>query len=140
MRLEVSIESLCLPFGRFDSTCMAMKKLRPWVQQIVVSLCVSGAPLAVAASQPNAVVAWGYNADGETNVPPALANVAAIAGGDVHSLVLQSNGTVVAWGYNGSGQTTVPDGLTNVAAIAGGGYHSLALQSNGTVVAWGYNA
>jgi hypothetical protein len=84
-------------------------------------------------------VAWGNNADGETNVPPALANVAAIAGGGYHSLALQSNGTVVAWGQNGSGQTTVPAGLTNVAAIAGGGYHSLALQSNGTVVAWGYN-
>ncbi len=116
-----------------------MKKLRPWIQQIVLSLCVSGASLADAASQPNAVVAWGYNADGETNVPPALANVAAIAGGGYHSLVLQSNGTVVAWGQNGYGQTTVPAGLTNVAAIAGGGFHSLALQSNGAVVAWGYN-
>ncbi len=116
-----------------------MKKLRPWVQQIVISLCVLQAPLADADSQPNAVVAWGNNADGETNVPPALANVAAIAGGDYHNLVLQSNGTVVAWGQNVYGQTTVPAGLTNVAAIAGGGYHSLALQSNGTVAAWGYN-
>jgi len=94
--LEGSIESLCLPFGRLDSICMAMKKLRLRVQQIVVSLCVLGAPLADAASQPNAVVAWGNNTDGETNVPPALANVAAIAGGGYHSLVLQSNGTVIA--------------------------------------------
>ncbi len=95
--------------------------------------------MADAASQPNAVVAWGNNTDGETNVPPALANVVAIAGGSYHSLVLQSNGTVVAWGQNGYGQTSVPAGLTNVSAIAGGGFHSLALQSSGIIVAWGYN-
>ena len=135
----MSIESLCLPFGRLDSICMAMKELRPRVQQIVVSLCVLGAPLADAASQPNAVVAWGNNADGETNVPPALADVAAIAGGGFHSLALQSNGAVVAWGFNDYGQTSVPAGLSNVTAIAAGDYHSLALQNNGTVVAWGYN-
>lgn len=100
---------------------------------------MAGVSLAEAASQPNTVVAWGINTDGQTNVPPALADVAAIGAGDYHSLVLQSNGTVVAWGQNTYGQTTVPAGLTNAAAVAAGGYHSLAVASNGTVVAWGYN-
>ena len=73
------------------------------------------------------VVAWGDNDYGQTNVPPGLTNVVAIAGGDAHSLALKSDGTVVAWGYNNYGQTNVPPGLKNVVAIAGGGDHSLAL-------------
>ena len=44
------------------------------------------------------VVAWGYNNYGQTNVPPDLRGVTAIAAGAFHSLALKSNGTVVAWG------------------------------------------
>src|SRR4051812_16538607 len=52
------------------------------------------------------VVAWGNNAEGETNIPPALTNfvAAAIAGGEFHSLAMRSNGTVIAWGDNTHGQ------------------------------------
>jgi alpha-tubulin suppressor-like RCC1 family protein len=85
------------------------------------------------------VVAWGDNDNGQTNVPPGLTAVVAIAGGGYHNLALQANGTVVAWGNNYFGQTDVPAGLTNVVAIAAGGSHSLALQANDTVVAWGDN-
>ena len=115
-----------------------MKTIRLRPQQIVV-LCLFGACLAEAGSPPATAVAWGYNADGETAVPPGLTNAVAIAGGGYHSLAVRSNGTVVAWGFNGSGETTVPPGLSNVMAVAGGGWHSLALQRNGTVVAWGDN-
>ena len=73
-----------------------------------------------------------------------------IAGGDVHSLGLKSDGTVWAWGDNFSGQLgdgTTEDrstpvqvsGLSGVIGIAGGAGHSLALKSDGTVWAWGYN-
>ena len=85
------------------------------------------------------VVAWGDNAGGQTNVPPGLTNVVAIAAGGGHNLALQASGTVAAWGDNSWGQTNVPTGLNNVAAIAAGGYHNLVLQSNGTVTAWGEN-
>ena len=85
------------------------------------------------------MAAWGYDADGETNVPAGLSNVVAISAGGYHNLALQANGTVVAWGNDSNGQTSVPPGLSNVVAIAAGEYHSLALQANGTVVAWGYN-
>ncbi len=87
--------------------------------------------------QPTAVVAWGYNCCGQTDVPMGLTNPVGIAGGFYHSLALQSDGTVVAWGQNGSGQCQIPQGLTNVAAIAAGGYASLALRSDGTIVVWG---
>jgi len=80
----------------------------------------------------------------------ALTTVTAIAGGQAHSLALNSDGTVWAWGNGGNGQ--LGDGnfhttgvatpvhvinLTAVTAIAGGGNHSLALKSDGTVWAWG---
>ena len=85
------------------------------------------------------IVAWGDNFYGQTNIPPGLFDVKAIAAGNYHNLALRSNGTVVAWGDNTSKQTNVPPGLSGVMAIAAGGAHSMALRSNGTVVAWGLN-
>ena len=85
------------------------------------------------------VAGWGDNTYGETNEPPSLTNVVAIAGGSDFSLALQGNGTVAAWGYNGDGETNVPAGLSNVVAIACGSYHCLALEGNGTVTTWGNN-
>lgn len=87
----------------------------------------------------NVVVAWGLDYSGQTNVPPGLTNVVAIASGHEYSLALKADGTVIGWGYDSGGQTIVPPGLTNVVAIAGGTYHDLALKSDGTVVAWGNN-
>lgn len=86
---------------------------------------------------PGTVVAWGKNDYGQTNVPPGLTDVIAVAAGSAHSLALKADGTVVAWGSNAAGQTNMPAGLTNVISIAAGGDHSLALKADGTVVAWG---
>lgn len=65
-----------------------MKTIQPWARQVVVSLCLLGTFSAEAGSQPGAVVAWGRNDYGETNVPPGLSNVVAIAGGGEHSLAI----------------------------------------------------
>jgi alpha-tubulin suppressor-like RCC1 family protein len=88
---------------------------------------------------------WGRNDYNQANIPGALSNVVAIAGGLYHTLVTRADGTVVAWGAgttnNGLsgqyGQVMAPGGLSNVVAVAGGYYHSLALGADGTVVAWG---
>jgi hypothetical protein len=85
------------------------------------------------------IVAWGANGDGETNIPPGLSNVVAVAGGEQHILALKSDGTLVAWGSDNFGVTDIPAGLSNVVAVSAGAYHDLALRSDGTVVAWGYN-
>jgi hypothetical protein len=86
-----------------------------------------------------AVIAWGNNGMGQTNVPANVTNVVAVAAHSDHSLALKADGTVVGWGNNGNDQVFVPVGLTNVVAIAAGFLHNLALRSDGTVVAWGYN-
>jgi Immunoglobulin I-set domain/Regulator of chromosome condensation (RCC1) repeat len=99
----------------------------------------AGLEMSLALKSDGTVVAWGWNAYGQTNVPPGLSNVIAIATSSVagHCLALRADGTVVAWGANWAGQTDVPAGLSNVVAIAAGAEHSLALQADGTVVAWG---
>ena len=118
-----------------------MKAFKAWTRQLaVVLLCFFGISLAEAGPQPGRVVAWGSNDAGQTNAPPGLTSVVAVAAGGLHSLALQSSGTVVAWGYNANGQTNVPSGLSNAVAIAAGYSHSLALRGNGTVADWGYNS
>ena len=74
------------------------------------------------------VVEWGTNDFGQTNVPPGMSNVLAIAAGSSHSLALINNGTLVAWGDNSDGQTNIPYFSTNVDVklITAGGDHSLA--------------
>jgi alpha-tubulin suppressor-like RCC1 family protein len=83
----------------------------------------------------NTVVAWGDNAFGQTNVPPAATNVIAIAAGNRHSLALNSDGTVIGWGL--APASTPPAGLSSVVAIAAGSGQSLALKNDGSLVAWG---
>jgi alpha-tubulin suppressor-like RCC1 family protein len=82
--------------------------------------------------------------------------IVAIAGGDRHTLALDSTGRVHAWGYNYYGQlgrnnTTTPQttpidisgfgtlsGKT-IVAIACGALHSFALDSTGRLHTWGLN-
>src|SRR5665213_3656231 len=102
-----------------------------------------------AGAPPNKVWAWGSDRYGETDVPPGLTNVVAIAAGGNHSMALKGDGTVVVWGDNTYGQTNVPGaysqtngsaGMHHVVSIAAGGAHCLALNSDGTVAAWGWNS
>ncbi|MDR0334395.1 MAG: hypothetical protein LBH69_00710, partial [Methanomassiliicoccaceae archaeon] len=97
------------------------------------------------------------NDDGSNDVLGADTVMPMIATGDLHSLVLKSDGTVWAWGYNYYGQvgggtnddrnTPVqvlgPEGeghLTGVIAVAAGWYFSIAIKSDGTVWACGQNS
>ena len=88
---------------------------------------------------PSTVIAWGDNSGGQTNVPPDMNDIVAVAGGDYHSLALHHNGTLVAWGYNGDGQTTVPTNTLRFVSIAAGASHNLAITEKGGVIAWGRN-
>ena len=142
-----------------------------------VTAVAAGALHSLALTSTGAVLAWGYNVDGElgdggttnsdvpvkVNLPPGT-KVTAVAAGGYYSLALTSTGAVLAWGYNvdgelGDGNTTnsdvpvkvkLPAG-TKVTGVAAGGLpegvgmdtagpgHSLAVTSKGAVLAWGYN-
>jgi hypothetical protein len=117
-----------------NNSASPTRKTLAFTDSVIAS--VSLASLTAAPLKP--VVAWGNNHDGQTTLP-TLANVAAVAAGDSHSLVLLDGGTVVAWGLNTSGQTTIPGGLTGVTEIAAGTAHNLVRKSDGTLVAWGDN-
>lgn len=104
---------------------------------------VPGAPPAAAAGlnvTPGQVVAWGYNAQHQTEVPAeALSGVTRVSAGCTFSLALKS-GKVIAWGDNTFNQVDVPAAAqSGVVAISAGCSHALALKSNGTIVAWGDN-
>ena len=98
----------------------------------------STAPISVLGPQSFAL-AWGDNSGNQTNVPAALNDVVAVAGGDYHSLGLRHDGSVIAWGYNGDGQTTVSTNALRFVSIAAAAGHNLAITENGSVVAWGRN-
>ncbi len=88
---------------------------------------------------PSTVAAWGDNSGGQTNVPAGLNDVAAVAGGDFHSLALRHNGTLAAWGYSGDGQASVVLSSNRFVGIAAGAGHNLAVLENGNVIGWGRN-
>jgi alpha-tubulin suppressor-like RCC1 family protein len=104
-----------------------------------VKAIAAGYEHTVALKEDGTVIAWGWNNQGQTDVPAGLTGVKAIAAGHFHTVALKEDGTVAAWGYNHDGQTDVPAGLTEVKAIAAGGSHIVALKEDGTVVAWGWN-
>ncbi len=80
-----------------------------------------------------------------------LLDVAAIACGEDHNLVIKADGSVWTWGYNGEDElgtgesdwrSAVPREvleLANVVGISGGGTHSLIVKGDGTVWSWGEN-
>jgi alpha-tubulin suppressor-like RCC1 family protein len=119
----------------------------------------------LAVTSTGAVLAWGFNADGElgdggntnSDVPvatmlPTGTAVTAVSGGAGHSLAVTTTGQVLAWGANGQGQLgngtnsptniavtlVLPAGAT-ATAVDAGLYFSLALTSTGQLLAWGSN-
>ena len=89
----------------------------------------AGGSHSVALGAGGAVVAWGDNTFGQTNIPASLTNAISVAAGFNTSFALTSDGRVVPWGDDGSGQTNAPSGLTNAFAVVGGGDRALALFS-----------
>ena len=61
----------------------------------VGSMVVGSGPSAIGTyyGAASVIAAWGYNADGETNVPAGLGDIAAVAAGDYHCLTLRADGT-----------------------------------------------
>lgn len=128
-----------------------------------VTAIAAGPNHSLALKSDGTVWAWGWNIAGQlgngtntaSNIPVWVSglgtNILGLGAGDVHSLVLLSNGAVMSWGYNNSGQlgdgsnTTRPgpvtvNSLSNCVRATRGLNHSLALKSDGTVWTWGKNS
>ena len=85
------------------------------------------------------VTCWGRTNEGQTNVPPDLANVIQVTAGASHTCALDRNGTVTCWGLDVSGSTVVPAGLANVKQVSAGFSSTCAIDDAGMVVCWGAN-
>ena len=83
----------------------------------------------------NGVQCWGFDVEGQTNVP-ALSNPVHVSAGGYHTCALDDNG-VQCWGSNEYGETDVP-ALSNPLQISAGGFHTCALDDNG-IQCWGRN-
>ena len=86
-------------------------------------------------AEKDAVIATGYNEDGQCNVDD-WRDIAAVSAGGNHTVGLRIDGTVVAVGQNAFGQCNVED-WQNIAAISSGTCHTVGLRKDGTVVAVG---
>jgi len=151
-----------------DRACASTTPVQvPGLRHVVA--IAGGGEHSLALTAAGTVWAWGANGSGQLGRAPStttacsvgvctpvparvegLSRVVAIAGGDDHSLALDSTGRVWAWGGNGAGQlgigstamtsSPVQVGLPSVVAIAGGLRSSEALTAQGTVWTWGWNS
>jgi hypothetical protein len=85
----------------------------------------------------NGVHCWGYNYEGQTDVPTDLVNPVAVSAGGDHACAIDDNG-IQCWGGNNVGQTDVPTDLVNPVTVSAGSAHSCAIDDNG-LHCWGYN-
>ncbi|XP_076831363.1 putative E3 ubiquitin-protein ligase HERC3 isoform X2 [Brachyhypopomus gauderio] len=116
----------------------------------------SGKKHVVLVSEAGTVKQW--NCSDHTNIPRTFSNVtnrqiAQVACGNDHSLILTKDGQLFTWGQNSSGQLGVGKGEPNslspqplkslcgipLAQISAGGDHSFALSLSGAVFGWGRN-
>lgn len=76
----------------------------------------AGGAFSLALKSDGTVLAWGANYHGETNVPPGLSGVTAVAAGEWHGLALKTDG---CWPLPGfwavAKNATANNGLTKAA-------------------------
>ena len=85
------------------------------------------------------VACWGYNADGQCDVPTGIGSAVSIAVGGFHTVALLEDGSVVCWGRNDDGQCDVPEFSGGVVSVAAGEDYTVAVLGNGSLVSWGDN-
>ncbi|MBP9758929.1 hypothetical protein KBD45_04470 [Candidatus Dojkabacteria bacterium] len=55
---------------------------------------------------------WGYNVDGQSNVPPGLTYAKSVTTGGYHTCAIDNNNQLSCWGRNMYGQLNIPGGFT----------------------------
>ena len=74
-------------------------------------------------------MAWGYNSDGQCEVPDPNADFVLLAPSFYHTACVKADGTIVAWGKNDDGRCDVPSPNEGFVAIATGSAHTLAIRT-----------
>ena len=85
------------------------------------------------------VVAWGYNRQGQCDIPQPNNGFSNIAAGCYHSLGIKNNRTIEIWGRNDNGQCVVPSPNSDFIAIDAGVAHSMGLKDDHSIRTWGLN-
>ena len=96
---------------------------------LIVGLCST-------AMAGNTIMAWGFNTNGQCDVPEG-SDYTDITAGSYHSAALKNDGTVVCWGLNVYGQCNAP--VDTFKAISAKGHWTLGLKTDGSLSAWGNN-
>ena len=95
----------------------------------------AGASHSCAVTTAGVAKCWGYNHDGQTDVPDG--SYTTISAGSYHSCAVTTAGVAKCWGNDDFGKTEVPDG--SYTAISAGGHHSCAVTTAGVAKCWGDN-
>jgi len=85
----------------------------------------------LALKEDGTVVAWGWNGEGQCDVPPELTNVVSVAAGDGVSLALKADGTITVWG-EGKLFSFIPKNLSNIVQAAFNGDGAVFLTADGS--------
>ena len=84
-----------------------------------------------------AVRCWGYNQDGQVNVPTGLGSVTDLAVGWYHTCALTDAPGVSCWGWNGLRQLDVPARVQTPQSVYAGYATSCALNADAVLQCWG---
>ena len=79
---------------------------------------------------------WGYNSNGETDVPSDLGAVSQVSAGEDHTCAITRTNALRCWGNNYPGQVTMPD-LGTVSHVSAGRFHMCAVTSANVLRCWG---
>ncbi|KAM9477009.1 putative E3 ubiquitin-protein ligase HERC3 isoform 2-T2 [Clarias gariepinus] len=119
------------------------------------AICSAGQKHVVIVTEAGAVWEWKHST--QSNIPrkiSSLTNIAQVACGSYHTVVLTKDGQLFTWGQNSSGQLGLGKGEPSslspqplkslcgipLAQISAGGDHSFALSLSGAVFGWGRNS
>ncbi len=112
--------------------------VRTFARRASVALLLVGSNLCFAQST-DLVACWGRNDESQCLLPDVPGPWSQVAGGKLHSVALNANGSITCWGSNDFGQCSVPAISSTYSFVAAGWYHTLAITSTGSAVAWGRN-
>ena len=146
-QLHGLLQALCGLQRRGDCflACAQNKEVCDTLIRFLAFKVVSPMPLAAGAAHTCAVKAngdlacFGFNDEGQCDVPPDLGPVVAVAAGAAHTCAVKANGDLACFELNDDGQCDVPPDLGPgpVVAVAAGHMHTCAVKADGDLACFG---